>query len=281
MKYVGAHVKTVGGIFEAAVNAFRINAKSFALFVKNQMQWNVPPLEDDTINKFKENLKKYEYTVDKVLPHNSYLINLGNPYKEKRKKSLDSFLSEAKRCEQLGLIYLNFHPGSHLGQISESECIKNIVECLNYAIDNTEFITFVIENTAGQGGNVGYKFEHIRDIIEGIKDKSRVGVCLDTCHTYTAGYDITIKDKYEETFITFDKIVGLKYLKALHINDSKKGLGSRIDRHENLGKGVMGLDVFKFIMNDKRFDNIPLILETIDDTLWEREIKMLYDFIES
>ncbi|HOJ63612.1 MAG TPA: deoxyribonuclease IV [Spirochaetota bacterium] len=280
MKYIGAHVKTVGGVQEAPVNAYKIGAKAFALFVKNQMQWKALPFSEKTIKDFKENLEKYGYSVKKILPHDGYLINLGSPDKEKREKSIESFLEEAKKCEQLGLIYLNFHPGSHLGKISEEECIENIINALNFAIKETEFITFVVENTAGQGSNVGYKFEHIRDIINGIIDKNRIGVCLDTCHTYASGYDITTKYKYEETINLFDKIVGLNYLKAFHINDSKKGLGSRVDRHENLGKGIMGMEPFKFIMNDKRFEEMLFILETIDDTLWEEEIKLLYSLID-
>lgn len=281
MKYIGAHVSASGGVQEAPINAFNIGAKAFALFVKNQKQWKAPQLKSETISAFKENVLKYGYSFDRILPHDGYLINLGNPDKEKREISISSFIDEAKRCEQLGLIYLNFHPGTHLGKISEDECIKNVINSINFAIKETEFITFVIENTAGQGGSIGYKFEHIKYIINGISDKTRIGVCLDTCHTYVSGYDITTKDKYDETISLFDKIVGLNYLKAFHINDSKNVCGSKIDRHENLGKGVMGLDFLKFIMNDNRFDNMLFILETIDETLWKEEIELLYSFIKN
>lgn len=276
MKYVGAHVSSSGGVENAPLNANDIEAKAFALFVKNQRQWVSPPLTDKNIVEFKNNCEIFGYKKEYILPHDSYLINLGNPDEEKRKKSLSAFIDEIKRCEQLGLLYLNFHPGSNLGLISESECIELIIDSLNKAISETEYLITVIENTAGQGGAIGYKFEHLSQIIDGIADKNRIGVCLDTCHTYTSGYDIASKEAYEKTFNLFENIVGFKYLKGLHMNDSKKELGSKVDRHDSIGKGLMGNEVWKLIMNDKRFDNIPLILETIDETIWKEEIKFLY-----
>jgi len=280
VKYIGAHVSTEGGVQKAPINAYNIGAKAFALFVKNQRRWEESPLKDETIKAFKDNIEKYGYSTERILPHDGYLINLGHPEKEKREISLRSFIHEAKRCEALSLKYLNFHPGSHLNQISEEECIDNIINSLNHALKETDYIKLVIENTAGQGSNIGYKFEHIKNIIEGINDKNRIGVCLDTCHLYASGYDITKKESYEETIKEFDKTVGLKYLIAFHINDSKKGLGSKIDRHENLGKGTMGLDVFKYIINDRRFEEKIFILETIDESLWKDEIALLYSFYE-
>ncbi|NOY37009.1 MAG: deoxyribonuclease IV [Chlorobi bacterium] len=279
MKYVGAHVSTSGGVENAPVNAHSIGAKAFALFTKNQRQWVVKPLEERNIFAFKENIRQYHYSPDHILPHDSYLINLGHPEKEGLDKSRKAFLDEMQRCEQLGLNRLNFHPGSHLKKISEADCLKRISESVNLVLNKTSGVSAVIENTAGQGTNLGYTFEQIRVIIEGVDDKNRVGVCFDTCHAYTAGYDIKTKEGYEETFKQFDEIIGLSYLKGMHLNDSKKPLDSHVDRHDNLGAGWLGLDVFKRIMNDPRFDGIPMILETPDDSKWAGEIRTLYSFV--
>lgn len=278
MKYVGAHVSAAGGVENAVINAKEIGADGFALFTKNQRQWFAKPLSEKNIAKFKEYMKEHNFIPDAVLPHDSYLINLGHPEEEKREKSLKSFIDEAKRVESLGLKYLNFHPGSHLKKISEEECLDLISESLNKAISETESCIFVIETTAGQGSNLGYKFEHLAYIINRIKDKERIGVCIDTAHIFAAGYDIRTKEAYEETMKKFDEIVGFKYLKGMHINDSKAKFASRVDRHHSLGKGEIGIDAFKFIMQDKRIDNIPLILETIDPSIWAEEIKMLRSF---
>ena len=278
MKYVGAHVSSSGGVFNAVINANKINAKGFALFTKNQRQWVAKPLDEKTINKFKEKMQEFEYTADMVLPHDSYLINLGHPETEKEEKSLNAFIDELKRVEQLGLKYLNFHPGSHLKKISESKCLEKIAKNINKALKETDSAIAVIETTAGQGSNLGYKFEHLRDIIDLIDDKERIGVCIDTAHIFAAGYDIRTKEAYEKTMQQFDEVIGFKYLKGMHINDSKAKFASRVDRHHSLGLGEIGLDAFKFIMNDKRIDNIPLVLETINPDIWEEEIKVLYSF---
>ena len=280
MKYVGAHVSASGGVFNTPKNAISIGARAFALFTKNQRQWNAKPYDDKVIAKFKEALKESHILPKHVLPHDSYLINLGHPDPQKREKSLDAFIDEVKRCELLGLEKLNFHPGSHLKLISEEKCLDLIIKSLNHAIKESDKVCMVIENTAGQGSNLGYKFEHLAYIINGIEDKSRIGVCIDTCHMFTAGYDIRTKEAYDKTWKEFDEIVGFKYLQGMHINDSKPELGSRVDRHESLGKGKIGLDAFKFIMNDIRMDDIPLILETIDESIWDKEIKLLYSLIE-
>jgi deoxyribonuclease-4 len=276
MKYLGAHVSASGGVENAPVNANNIGAKAFALFTKNQRQWFSNPLTQASIKKFKENCEKFEYKPFQILPHDSYLINLGHPEKEPLEKSRESFLDEMQRCEQLGLDRLNFHPGSHLKQISEEECLSRIAESINFVLDKTKGVTAVIENTAGQGSNLGFKFEQISYIIDKVEDKSRVGVCIDTCHAYTAGYNIKTPDSFAETFRLFDKTVGFKYLKGMHINDSKKEFATRVDRHDNIGKGFLGEDVFRMLMNDSRFDNIPLILETPDESLWAEEIRRLY-----
>jgi deoxyribonuclease-4 len=278
MKYVGAHVSASGGVENAPLNAARIGAKAFALFTKNQRQWIAKPLSEESIRQFKANLKKVGIAPEHVLPHDSYLINLGHPESAPLEKSRNAFLDELQRCEQLGLKLLNFHPGSHLRKISEDECLKIVSESINWALDQTSDVIAVIENTAGQGSNVGYRFEHLAAIIDGVEDKSRVGVCLDTCHTFTAGYDLRATELCEATFAEFENVVGFKYLRGMHINGSKTEFASRVDRHHSLTQGHLGLDLFRYIMNDDRFNNIPMVLETIDDTIWPEEIEMLYGF---
>ncbi|MDO8454652.1 MAG: deoxyribonuclease IV [Sulfurimonas sp.] len=277
-KFVGAHVSASGGVFNAVTNAVAIGAKAFALFTKNQRQWNAKPLESETIDKFKKALHESGILAKHVLPHDSYLINLGHPEDEAREKSMDAFLDEVQRCELLGLDRLNFHPGSHLKKISEDVCLNKIAEAMNITLDKTSGVSLVLENTAGQGSNLGWRFEHLAQIIDKIEDKSRVGVCIDTCHMFTAGYDIRTREAYDKTWAEFEKVVGFRYLMGMHINDSKPDLGSHVDRHHSLGQGKIGLDAFKFIMNDERMNDIPLILETIDETLWSEEIKLLYSF---
>lgn len=279
MKYIGAHVSASGGVENAPVNAAEIGAKSFALFTKNQRQWFSAALTKQSILAFRSNCEKFGFHADQILPHDSYLINLGHPEEEGLSKSRASFIDEMQRCEQLGLSRLNFHPGGYLGKISEDECLDRVAESINIALEETKGVTAVIENTAGQGTNVGYRFEHLRHIIDKVDDKSRVGVCLDTCHTFTAGYDILSPEGYSETFSLFEKIVGFQYLKGMHINDSMKPLASRVDRHDSIGKGFLGLDFFKRLMNDPRFDNIPLILETPVEEIWKDEIQLLYAMI--
>lgn len=279
-KFIGAHVSTVGGVFNAPKNAEEIGARAFAMFVKNQRRWEAKPLTDEDIEKFKKALKEYGYSKEYILPHDSYLINLGAKDEEKREKSLNAFIEEIKRCGQLGLKYLNTHPGSHLNEISEDECIDNIAECINKAIEATENIVIVLENTSGQGSNMGYKFEHLGKIIEKVKNKERIGACIDTCHTITAGYELKDEAGYKKTMDEFEKYVGFKYLRGVHLNDSKFDTGSRKDRHDSIGKGILGMEFFERFMNDDRFDNIPIILETIDSSIWKEEINFLYSLIK-
>lgn len=276
MKYLGAHVSTVGGVETAPVNAWEIGANAFALFTKNQRQWLAKPFSEENITRFKENCEKKGFDPRYILPHGSYLINLGHPEEEGLKKSWAAFLDEMQRCELLGLHMLNFHPGSHLNKISVETCLDRIAESINIALDKTKGVTAVIENTAGQGSNVGSEFWHLKHIINKVEDKSRVGVCLDTCHTYAAGYDIV--NEYDKVFIEFDEVVGKRYLRAIHLNDSKKALGSRVDRHDCIGKGLIGIDFFQRFMQDSHFDDMPVVLETPDDALWVEEIKMLRHF---
>lgn len=278
MKYIGPHVSASGGVENAPLNAASVGASAFALFTKNQRQWVSAPLTQRSIEQFKENCEKVGISADYILPHDSYLINLGQPEEESLQKSRKAFIDEMQRCEQLGLKMLNFHPGSHLNRISLSDCLKRIAESINMALDKTQGVTAVIENTAGQGSNVGFSFQHLADIICHVDDKSRVGVCLDTCHTYSAGYDLKTEDGYRQTFQEFDDVVGANYLKAIHLNDTMKPLASRVDRHSSIGKGLLGMDFFERFMKDARFDNMPLILETPDDTLWAEEIKLLQSF---
>jgi len=280
MKRIGAHVSASGGVENAPLNAKKIGATAFALFTKNQRRWTSKPLSEENIRKFKENCEKYNYSPSHILPHDGYLINLGHPEKEGLEKSRAAFLDEMKRCELLGLKYLNFHPGSHLRKISEKDSLKIIAESVNLAIDKTEQVIPVIENTAGQGSNLGYRFEQIAFIIELIDNKERIGVCIDTCHLFTSGYDIRTKTAFEKTFSEFDKIIGFQYLKGMHLNDSKPDLGSKIDRHESIGKGKIGIEAFSFIVNDDRFEEIPLILETPNSEIWAEEIKLLYSLIK-
>lgn len=279
-KWIGAHVSTSGGVFNAPINANLIGAKAFALFTKNQRRWEAKPLSDEEIEKFKNNLEKYRYSVDCILPHNSYLINLGSGDVEKREKSLNAFIDEMERCYKLGLKYLNMHPGSHLDEISSEECLKNIAECINIAMKKIPNVIVVLENTAGQGTNMGHKFEHLGKIIEMIEDKSRIGVCLDTCHTLASGYELKDLAGYEKTMEEFEKNIGFQYLKGVHLNDSKFDTGSKKDRHDSIGKGVLGTEFFERFMNDVRFDNIPIVLETIDETIWKEEIEYLYSLIK-
>ena len=260
------------------MNAMQVGATAFALFTKNQRQWFSTPLSENSIEAFKVNLEKSGISADYVLPHDSYLINLGSPEAEGLEKSRNSFLEEMRRCEQLGLKMLNFHPGSHLKKITLEECLTRVAESINFALDKTSGVTAVIENTAGQGTNVGFSFQHLAYIIDKVEDKSRVGVCLDTCHTYSAGYDLKTESGYKSTFEEFEEVVGFKYLRGIHLNDTKKEFGSRVDRHDSIGKGLLGMEFFERFMKDSRFDNIPLILETPDETLWAEEIKRLLAF---
>ena len=278
MKYIGPHVSATGGVENAPLNAASVGATAFALFTKNQRQWVSPPLTAKSIEAFKANCEQVGITADHILPHDSYLINLGQPEAEALEKSRRAFLDEMQRCEQLGLTMLNFHPGSHLKQITLEQCLDRIAESINIALDKTAGVTAVIENTAGQGTNVGFSFHHIAAIIDKVEDKSRVGVCIDTCHTYSAGYDLKTEEGYAQTFREFDEVIGAHYLRAIHLNDTKKEFASRVDRHDSIGKGLLGIDFFKRFMKDPRFDDIPIILETPDETLWTSEIIMLQGF---
>ena len=280
MKYFGAHVSASGGADNAPANAHAIGATAFALFTKNQRQWVAKPLTAGEIDAFRKACDTYGYRPEQILPHDSYLINLGHPEKEALEKSRAAFLDEMQLCELLGLDRLNFHPGSHLQKITEEESLDRIAESINIALDKTRGVTAVIENTAGQGSNLGFRFEHLRYLIDRVEDKSRVGVCIDTCHAFAAGYDLRTAEACDATFAELDRVVGFGYLKGMHLNDAMKILGSRVDRHMPLGEGMIGMECFRYIARDKRFDGIPLILETPDETRWSEEIARLKAFAE-
>jgi len=291
-KYIGAHVSAAGGVENAPLNAHEIGATGFALFTKNQKQWVAAPLAEKSIELFKERCAEFGYVPASILPHDSYLINLGHPQEEGLQKSRAAFIDEMSRCRQLGLDRLNFHPGSHLNAISVDECLARIAESINIALDKTEGVTAVIENTAGQGSNLGFRFEHLAQIIDGVEDKSRVGVCIDTCHAFAAGYDWTgggedlfaeasggdFSASYDAIWSDFDRIVGIRYLRGMHLNDAKKPVGSKVDRHDSLGAGTIGMEAFRHLMEDSRLDGIPFILETPEPELWPAEISRLKEF---
>ncbi|WP_413112993.1 deoxyribonuclease IV [Thaumasiovibrio sp. DFM-14] len=278
MKLIGAHVSAAGGVFNAPKNARKIGASAFALFTKNQRQWVAKPLDEQSITQFKLACEEHGYRADAILPHDSYLINLGHPEQEALEKSRRAFIDEMARCHQLGLHLLNFHPGSHLKKIPEDVCLEKIAASINLAHQAVPDVVAVIENTAGQGSNLGWRFEHLAQIIALVEDKSRIGVCLDTAHTFASGYDLRSIEACEQTFAEFERIVGFSYLRGMHLNDSKTGLGSRVDRHQCLGEGEIGLDCFRYIMTDRRFDGIPMVLETIDETRWAEELQLLRQF---
>jgi deoxyribonuclease-4 len=280
MKYLGAHVSASGGVDNAPRNAHSIGANAFALFTKNQRQWVAPALTPAQIDAFRRACDEYGFRPEQILPHDSYLINLGHPEADGLAKSRESFFEEMARCEALGLDRLNFHPGSHLRKISEQESLQLIADSINMALERTQGVTAVIENTAGQGSNLGFDFEHLAYIIDRVEDKSRVGVCIDTCHAFAAGYDLSTEEGCDEVFTAFEQTVGFEYLKGMHLNDAMKPLGSRVDRHSPLGEGQLGITPFKYIMQDSRFDGIPLILETPDEARWTEEIALLRSFAE-
>ena len=280
MKYIGAHVSAAGGVENAPANAHGIGATGFALFTKNQRQWVAAPLTAAQIDAFRKACDTYGYTPAQILPHDSYLINLGHPEREALEKSRAAFLDEMQRCEALGLDRLNFHPGSHLQKISPERSLDLIAESINIALDKTRGVTAVIENTAGQGSNLGFAFEHLAYLIERVEDNSRVGVCIDTCHAFAAGYDLRTAEACDKTFAELERVVGFGYLKGMHLNDAMKILGSHVDRHTPLGEGMIGMECFRYIMQDTRFDGIPLILETPDEQRWPEEIALLKSLAE-
>ena len=277
MYFIGPHVSIGGGVANAPDNAKALGATGFGMFVKNQRQWTAAPYAAADVEAFKKQMKADGYTAAQVMPHAGYLINLANPDEAAHAKSMAAVLDELHRCRALGLDKLNLHPGSHLRLITPQEACERVAKSINAALAKTSGVTVVIENTAGSGGNIGSVFEELQAMVEGVDDKARVGVCLDTMHTFAAGYDIRTRDGFLKTMERFDKTVGMKYLCGMHLNDSKVELNSHVDRHESLGAGLLGIEVFKCIMKDKRFENMPLVLETPNEELWAQEIRLLQD----
>jgi deoxyribonuclease-4 len=275
MYFIGPHVSIGGGVANAPRNAKALGATGFGMFVKNQRQWTAAPYAQADVDAFRRQLKEDGYTAAQVMPHAGYLINLANPDEAAHAKSMASLLDELRRCMALGLDKLNFHPGSHLRLLTPQAACSRVAQSVNSALAETEGVTLVIENTAGSGGNLGASFEELKAIIDGVDDKARVGVCLDTMHTFAAGFDIRTRDGFLKTMEHFGRTVGMNYLRGLHLNDSKVALNSHVDRHESLGAGLLGIDVFKCIMRDARFENMPLVLETPNEELWAQEIEQL------
>ncbi len=261
MQLLGAHTSIAGGVSKSVERAEKLGFTAMQIFTKNNNRWTAKPLEESEILRFQELMKTS--SVKFVVSHDSYLINLCAANKDNLEKSREAFVDELRRCELLGIPFLNFHPGAHGGQ-GESEGIKLIAESINIAHERTKNynVKSMLELTAGQGTNLGYRFEHIAEIIELVEEKERMAVCIDTAHIFAAGYDLRSEEAYEKTIGEFDEIIGLERLKCMHMNDSKKELGSRVDRHEHIGKGFIGLEGFANIMNDKRLENVPKILET-------------------
>jgi len=258
---LGAHTSIAGGVSKSVVLAEKLGFSAMQIFTKNNNRWEAKPLEEDEVQKYKTLLS--ESSIQFIVAHDSYLINLCAVDKSNLEKSRNAFVDELERCEQLGVEYLNFHPGSHLGQ-GEEEGIKIIAESLDLAHSKTKGfeVSSMLKATAGQGTNLGYRFEQLQKIIELVEEPERMSVCIDTAHIYAAGYDIKDESTYDKVITDFDSIIGLDKLKCFHMNDSKKDLGSRVDRHEHIGKGFIGLEGFKNIMNDQRLAHIPKVLET-------------------
>ena len=280
MKYIGAHVSASGGVQNAPLNAKAIAATAFALFTKNQRQWTAKDLDPAEISEFKKNCQEGGFAPNQILPHDSYLINLGNPDAEKRQKSVASFIHETRRCHDLGLTMLNFHPGSHLKEIAPEACLDLIAESINTTLSETQGVTAVIGNTAGQGSNMGFALWQIAYIMDRVDDQSRVRVCIDKCHTFAAGYDIASPEGYAAFWEEFDRLIGASYLRGMHLNDCTKPCGSKVDRHAPIGQGTIGVEAFRHIVQDPHTDNIPLILETPNEELWPEEIALLKSFAQ-
>ncbi len=278
MHYIGAHVSASGGIEQAVLRAQEIGANAFALFTKNQKQWKVPPLTEEKIALFKESMETAGYTAQQVLTHDSYLINLGNPDPEKRKKSSDAFIDEMHRVSLLGLDRLNFHPGAHLKQVSPEESMDLIAQEIDRALSEVPGVYAVMETTAGQGSALGRTFEELAYIIDKVEKKERVGVCIDTCHIFAAGYDIRTVEGFHEVMNRYDSLIGFDKLMGMHLNDAKSEFDSHVDRHAPLGRGNIGIEGFRALMKDSRFQGIPLILETPEPDIWSEEISLLREF---
>ncbi|XP_058872696.1 probable endonuclease 4 isoform X2 [Acipenser ruthenus] len=281
-KLIGAHMSIAGGLWNAVQGSVTIGGCVFGMFLGSQRSWKSRPLDEKALARFRQACSQHGFTPDRILPHGSYLLNCGSPKPDVYEKSRAMLIDELKRCEQLGLTMFNFHPGSTLHDITVEECLDRIADSINHAHQHTTGVTTVIENMSCQGNTVGGKFSELRGIIDRVKDKSRIGVCLDTCHAFAAGYDLSAVGGVKKMLDEFDWTVGLQYLKAVHLNDSKGKLGCHLDRHENIGEGEIGLEGFRQIMNEPRLDNMPMILETPvrPDMDGSEEIQLLYSLCQ-
>ena len=258
---LGAHESIAGGLYRAFDRAHKVGCESLQIFVKSNRSWAVKPLSDDDITRFRA--KAAETSIQPVVAHTSYLLNLATPDDNLWQKSLRTLVVEVERCEALGVPYLVLHPGSHVGT-GEEAGLARVAQGLDEVHRATPGAAcqILLETTAGQGTNLGYTFEHLAWLLQHTAEGERLGVCLDTCHVFAAGYELRTPAGYEETMAQFDQVIGLERLKALHLNDSKHDLGSRKDRHEHIGQGFIGLDGFRLLLNDSRLDGLPGLLET-------------------
>lgn len=275
MIHIGAHVSIAGGVQTAPGRAMDLNATALGLFTKNQRQWASRPLTKDEIAGFREGLGRTGIAPEHVVIHASYLINIGNPDAAKRARSLDALVDECVRAEQLGLSLVNFHPGSGMGEITDEQTIELIAEGCRIVLDRTHSAVLVLEATAGQGAHVGHRFAHLAAIIRAAGEPQRMGVCIDSCHIFAAGYDVRSPQAYAAVMEEFAAEVGLDRLVAIHLNDAKTELGSRTDRHELIGEGLIGLEGLRNFICDRRLQRLPFILETPDPERWKDEIAML------
>jgi len=275
MKFIGAHVSAAGGVENTPHRAAAIGADAFSLFVKNQKRWSAPPFKEGQPQSFKKALQKSGISPENVIPHAGYLINLAHPDKDKRQKSLDAMVDEVLRVEELGLTFINVHPGSHLNITSRTEALQQVAKSLDWIMEQTSTGHILLENTAGQGTNLGYQFEELARILDHCRYPERAGICIDSCHAYSAGYNLADPSEYNRAKEEMIRLWGPEKVRAFHVNDSLNPLGSRKDRHEQLGKGTLGWKAFENLMTDPLWEDRPFILETRQEDLWAEEIREL------
>ena len=278
MFYIGCHLSASDGFLAMGRTALSIGANTFQFFTRNPRGSRAKDLDPADAAALRDLLARHGF--GPIVAHAPYTLNLCGAEEKNRIFARETMADDLARLEHVPGQYYNFHPGSHLQKITEQESLDRIAESINMALDRTHGVTAVIENTAGQGSNLGFRFEHLAYLIERVEDKSRVGVCIDTCHAFAAGYDLRTREACDATFAELERVVGFGYLKGMHLNDAMKILGSRVDRHTPLGEGMIGMECFRYIASDKRFDGIPLILETPDEERWPEEIAMLKAFAE-
>lgn len=270
---IGGHISASGGVHLSPDRAAKFNFRTFQIFSKNQMQWKAKPLSEEDVRKFREEVKARKMTG--IMIHASYLLNMATPKADLKSKVLDAFAEELRRADLLGIDYLTFHPGSANGT-TERDALRSIAENLNELIDKKQECVILLETSAGQGKTVGHTFEQLAEIMDQVNYKDKVGICFDTCHVFAAGYDIKSKSGYGETMDNFKSVIGLEKLKGFHLNDSKKPINSRVDRHEQIGDGLLGLDGISNFIKDKRLWEKPMIMETpLGEEGYEKDLQNL------